>query len=90
MSAKTDKENVETVKAIEYLSRALKAPRIREAAARLGEQARESSWTHEEYLAAVLSREVSARDASGAELRIRGAGLPARATRCRAPGVGAR
>jgi DNA replication protein DnaC len=78
MSAKTDKENVETVKQIEYFSRALKAPRIREAAARLGEQARESSWTHEEYLAAVLSREVSAREASGAELRIRGAGLPGR------------
>ncbi|NMM25400.1 MAG: ATP-binding protein [Phycicoccus sp.] len=78
MSAKTDKENIETVKQIEYFSRALKAPRIREAAARLGDQARESSWTHEEYLAAVLSREVSARDASGAELRIRGAGLPGR------------
>jgi DNA replication protein DnaC len=78
MSAKTDKENVQTVKQIEYFSRALKAPRIREAAARLGEQARESSWTHEEYLAAVLSREVSAREASGAELRIRGAGLPGR------------
>ena len=78
MSANTSKGNVETVKAIEYFSRALKAPRIREAAARLGEQARESSWTHEEYLAAVLSREVSAREASGAELRIRGAGLPGR------------
>jgi DNA replication protein DnaC len=78
MSAKTDKENLETAKELEYLSRALKAPRIREAAARLGDQARESSWTHEQYLAAVLSREVSAREASGAELRIRGAGLPGR------------
>ena len=47
MSANTGKENVETVKQIEYFSRALKAPRIREAAARLGEQVRESSWTHE-------------------------------------------
>ena len=54
------------------------APRMREAAARLSDQARESSWTHEQYLAAVLSREVSAREASGAELRIRGAGLPGR------------
>ena len=78
MSAKTEKENLQTVKQLEYFSRALKAPRIREAAARLGEQARASSWTHEEYLAAVLSREVSAREASGAELRIRGAGLPGR------------
>jgi len=74
----TKNANLETVKQIEYLSRALKAPRIREAATRLGDQARESSWTHEEYLAAVLSREISARDASGAELRIRGAGLPGR------------
>src|SRR5665647_2142666 len=78
MSAKTDKENVQTVKQIEYFSKALKAPRIREAAVRLGDQARESSWTHEEYLAAVLSREVSARETSGAELRIRGSGLPGR------------
>ena len=50
-----------------------RAPRIREAAARLGEQARDASWTHEEYLAAVLSRELSAREKSGAELRIRAA-----------------
>ncbi len=62
-------------KQIDYLARALKAPRIREAAARLGEQARDAGWTHEEYLAAVLDREVSARDASGAQLRIRAAGF---------------
>ncbi|HEX3899467.1 MAG TPA: IS21-like element helper ATPase IstB, partial [Mycobacteriales bacterium] len=61
-----------------YLSRALKAPRIREAAARLAEQARADGWSHEDYLAAVLDREVAARDTSGAELRIRGAGFPAR------------
>jgi DNA replication protein DnaC len=68
----------DTTSQIEYFARALKAPRIREAAARLAEQAREASWTHEEYLAAVLSREVFARDASGAELRIKAAGFPAR------------
>ena len=45
----------ETAKQIEYLARALKAPRIREAAARLADQARDAGWTHEEYLAAVLS-----------------------------------
>ena len=44
---------------------ALKAPRIREAASRLGDQARDAGWSHVEYLAAVLDREVSARDASG-------------------------
>ena len=53
----------------------MKAPRIREAATRLGDQAREAGWSHEEYLAAVLDREVSARDASGARLRIRAAGF---------------
>jgi DNA replication protein DnaC len=68
----------ETAKQLEYLSRALKAPRIREAAARLAEQARADGWSHEDYLAAVLDREVAARDASGGELRIRAAGFPAR------------
>jgi DNA replication protein DnaC len=56
----------------------MKAPRIGEAAARLADQARDAGWSHEEYLAAVLSREVSAREASGAELRIRAAGFPGR------------
>lgn len=68
----------DTISQIEYYARAMKAPRIGEAAGRLADQARDASWTHEEYLAAVLSREVSAREASGAELRIRAAGLPAR------------
>lgn len=47
-------------KQIEYLARALKAPRIREAAGRFGDQARDAGWSHEEYLAAVLDREVPA------------------------------
>ena len=68
----------ETTGQIEYYSRAMKAPRIREAATRLADQAREGGWTHEEYLAAVLSREVAAREASGAEIRARAAGFPAR------------
>ena len=74
----TNTQTTQTTKQIEYLSRALKAPRIRDAAARLAEQARADGWTHEDYLAAVLDREVAARDASGAELRIRAAGFPAR------------
>lgn len=41
---------------IEYYARAMKAPRIRESAARLADQAREAGWSHEEYLAAVLPR----------------------------------
>ena len=70
----------EAVKQIHYLAAALKAPRITEAAARLADQARDAGWTHEDYLAAVLEREVSARNASGAELRIRAAGFGARKT----------
>jgi DNA replication protein DnaC len=67
----------DSVKHISYLAAALKAPRITEAAGRLAEQARDAGWTHEDYLAAVLEREVSARSASGARLRIRAAGFPA-------------
>ena len=70
----------DAVKQITYLAAALKAPRITEAAARLADQARDAGWTYEDYLAAVLEREVSARNASGGELRIRAAGFPARKT----------
>ena len=70
----------EALKQIHYLAAALKAPRITEAAARLADQARDAGWTHEDYLAAVLEREVSARNASGADQRIRWAGFPARKT----------
>lgn len=54
---------------IEYYARALRAPRISDAYQALGEQARQAGWTHEEYLAAVLSREVAEREASGSALR---------------------
>jgi DNA replication protein DnaC len=74
------KTSSDAVKEITYLSAALKAPRIIEAATRLADQARDAGWTHEDYLAAVLEREVSARNASGAELRIRAAGFGARKT----------
>ena len=70
----------EAVKHIHYLAAALKAPRITQCAARLADQARDAGWTHEDYLAAVLEREVAARNASGAELRIRAAAFPARKT----------
>jgi DNA replication protein DnaC len=68
----------DSTKEISYLAAALKAPRVAEAASRLATQARDANWTFEDYLAAVLEREVSARQASGAELRIRAAGLPTR------------
>ena len=67
----------ESVKQLHYLASALKAPRITEAAERLADQARDAGWSFEDYLAAVLEREVSARNASGARLRIRAAGFGA-------------
>jgi DNA replication protein DnaC len=63
---------------IAYLARALKAPTLRDAVPRLAERARAESWTHEEFLAACLQREVSARETHGGEGRIRAARFPAR------------
>jgi DNA replication protein DnaC len=63
---------------VAFLTRALKAPTLREAVPRLAERAREQSWTHEEFLIACLQREVSARDSHGGEGRIRAARFPAR------------
>jgi len=78
MATKTN--TTESVKQISYLAGALKAPRISDAATRLADQARDAGWSFEDYLAAVLEREVSARNASGAQLRIRAAGFPGRKT----------
>ena len=61
-----------------FLTRALKAPTLRESAGRLAERARAESWSHEEYLAACLQREVAARDAHGGEGRMKAARFPAR------------
>lgn len=74
-TAKTS--TAESVKQLHYLAGALKAPRITEAAERLADQARDAGWSFEDYLAAVLEREVSARNESGARLRIRAAGFAA-------------
>ena len=63
---------------VAFLTRALKAPTLRESVGRLAERARAESWTHEEFLIACLQREVAARDAHGGEGRIRAARFPAR------------
>ncbi len=63
---------------IAYLARALKAPSLAGAVERLAERARAESWTHEEFLAACLQREVAARESHGGEGRIRAARFPAR------------
>ena len=61
-----------------YLTRALKAPTMREAIDRLGTRARNEGWSHEQFLAACLEREVTARAAHGGELRVKAAKFPAR------------
>ena len=43
-----------------FLTRALKAPTLREAVPRLAERARAEGWSHEEYLAACLQRDLIA------------------------------
>jgi DNA replication protein DnaC len=63
---------------VAFLTRALKAPTLRESVPRLAERARTESWSHEEFLVACLQREVSARESHGGEGRIRAARLPAR------------
>jgi hypothetical protein len=54
---------------VAFLTRALKAPTLRESVGRLAERARAESWSHEEFLVACLQREVSARESHGGEGR---------------------
>jgi DNA replication protein DnaC len=61
-----------------FLTRALKAPSLAAAIPRLVERAQAESWSHEEFLAACLQREVAARESHGGEGRIRTARFPAR------------
>jgi DNA replication protein DnaC len=68
----------QTLSEIAYLTRALKAPTLRDSVQRLADRARAEGWTHEQFLAACLQREVSARESYGGEGRIRAARFPAR------------
>ena len=79
-SSTSAKTTSQTMSQLAYLTRALRAPAIRDSLERLADTAREEGWSHEEYLASVLGREVAAREAHGAETRIRRAGLPATKT----------
>jgi DNA replication protein DnaC len=76
MPAKTAARNLTAE--VAFLTRALKAPTLRESVPRLAERARSESWSHEEFLVACLQREVSARESHGGEGRIRAARFPAR------------
>jgi DNA replication protein DnaC len=77
MAATTAKTTRDLTAELVFLTRALKAPSLREAAGRLAERARAEGWSHEEFLAACLQREVAAREAHGGEGRIRHARFPA-------------
>ncbi len=66
-----------TTKDLVYLCRALKAPSLLAAAERLLEQAAREEWSHVDLLAACLEREVAARQAHGAENRVKAARFPA-------------
>jgi len=82
MATRTSTTSVKTARdltgEIAYLTRALKAPTLRESVTRLADRARAESWSHEEFLVACLQREVSARESHGGEGRIRAARFPAR------------
>ena len=70
-------DSVSLVSEVSFLSRELKTPVIAATFAALGDQARAEGWSHEEYLAAVLGRQVSSRTANGTRMRISAARFPA-------------
>jgi DNA replication protein DnaC len=78
MATKATTANRNVTAELAYLTRTLKAPSLAAAVERLAERARTESWTHEEFLAACLQREVAARESHGGEARIRTARFPAR------------
>src|ERR1700751_2845105 len=78
MATKTTNSSRDVTAELAYLTRALKAPTLREAIDRLAERARAETWSYEEFLAACLQREVSARESHGGEGRIRTARFPSR------------
>jgi DNA replication protein DnaC len=78
MATTTTKTTRDLTAELAFLTRALKAPTLRQSVARLAERAKAEGWSHEEFLAACLQREVAAREAHGGEGRIRQARFPAR------------
>ena len=60
-----------------YLTRVLKTPTIARVWDDLAAQARDLNWSHEEYLTAVLERQVADRESAGTTMRIRTAHFPA-------------
>jgi DNA replication protein DnaC len=63
-----------------HLFRALKAPAAARALPKLVERARDEEWSYERFAEALLSTEISSRESSGGQLRIRAARFPAHKT----------
>src|SRR3954454_13314123 len=59
-----------------YLTRVLKTPTIGRVWEDLAAQARDANWSHEEYLTAVLERQVTDRESAGTMMRVRTAHFP--------------
>jgi DNA replication protein DnaC len=59
-----------------YLTRVLKVPTVAACWEQLADQARDANWSHEEYLAALLGRQIADREAAGTTMRIRTAHFP--------------
>lgn len=62
---------------MEHLARAMKTPTIAKVWEQLAATARDEGWSHEQYLAAVMERQVADREANGTSLRISTARFPA-------------
>jgi hypothetical protein len=60
-----------------YLTRVLKTPTIGRVWEELADHARDENWSHEEYLATVLQRQLADRESAGTTMRIRTAHFPA-------------
>jgi DNA replication protein DnaC len=60
-----------------YLTRVLRIPTVAACWEQLADQARDQNWSHEEYLAALLARQVADRESAGNTMRIRTAHFPA-------------
>lgn len=72
-AASTTSSQRELVSTMAYLARVLKTPTIGRCWEELASQARDQGWSHEDYLATVLQRQVADREANGTALRVAGA-----------------
>jgi DNA replication protein DnaC len=77
VTAATDRPTDGLASQIAYLARVLKTPTIAACWEQLAVAARDQNWSHEEYLAALLARQVADREAAGTTMRIRTAHFPA-------------